>query len=209
MEFIYKGHSIIELLGRPKESVESGLKQVVSTLESSDIVKAGEIEVSDVVNAKDTKTMFAGFIEFDVEFKTYDDIFGFLIDFMPSSLEINEPAELKLDHASFNNMLSDVIAKLHEYDKIVKDTITERVFLERKMDLLIRNLVMVILSDGKKMTALDIAQRAGIDQESVRAWLNQMQKDKVVNSDGHEYSLAEKAQDKVQGTEDKDAQSAE
>lgn len=192
MEFTYKGHSIIEILGRPKESVESALKQVVSALNGSDFLKASEIEVSDVINAKDTKTMFTGFLEFDIEFKTYDDIFGYLIDFMPSSLEINEPAELKFDLASFNNMVSDIIARLHEYDKIVKDKVTETVFLEKKMDLLIRNLIMVIVSD-KKLPADQIAARSGIDSNSIRDWLNSMVRNDILKTDGHNFMLAENA----------------
>jgi len=198
MEFTYKGHAIIEVLGKPKEHVEQALKNVVASLKESNVFKAHDTQISDVINAKDTETMFTGFVESEVDFKVYDDIFGFVIDFMPSSLEIYEPEDLKLDHASFNNMLNDIIARIHEYDKIVRDKIAETVMLERKLDLMIRNTIMVLLSQ-KKMNSNELSKSAGIDPNGIRGWLNQMVTDGILKTDGSEYWLSENAHEMASG----------
>jgi hypothetical protein len=198
MEFTYKGHAIIEVLGKPKEHVEQALKNVVASLKESNVFNAHDTQISDVINAKDTETMFTGFVESEVDFKVYDDIFGFVIDFMPSSLEIYEPEDLKLDHASFNNMLNDIIARIHEYDKIVRDKIAETVMLERKLDLMIRNTIMVLLSQ-KKMNSNELSKSAGIDPNGIRGWLNQMVTDGILKTDGSEYWLSENAHEMASG----------
>jgi len=79
----------------------------------------------DTAEAKLVKEMWSTFTEFELEFNNFKKLTDFCFNFMPSSIEIIEPETNKLSSGSIEEMLNDVLAKLHQYDMALKRMIME------------------------------------------------------------------------------------
>lgn len=120
---------MIEILGSPKEHVE---KVVVMLIER--IKKEKDIEVlqSKAFEAKEVKKLWTSFCELELRFKGLGKLIGFCFDYMPSSVEILEPDNLGIESSEMANLLNDLLARLHEYDMMVKRLKAENILLKRK-----------------------------------------------------------------------------
>jgi hypothetical protein len=124
---------ILEIIGAPKEHVDETLKNVEEQVKQKidrTIIKS---KIFQAEKMKD-KPFFSGFIESEIEFKDFDKLMGFCFDFMPSSVEILEPHLLNVPVNELNNMLNDLIAKLHQYDMIVKNLRAENILMAKQFE---------------------------------------------------------------------------
>lgn len=128
---------IIEVLGAPKSHVEKTLQLVIDKLENEDNIK--------VINKKsfDTKQqdngLWSTFAEIEYETDSMQRVIDVCFDYMPSSVEILEPAGMEFDCEIFANMLNDLLARLHRYDMLVKNFNAENTVLRQKLEKLRRD----------------------------------------------------------------------
>ena len=124
---------ILEIIGAPKEHVDETLKDVEDQIKQEIDRKVIKSKIFKAEKMKD-KPFFSGFIESEIEFKDFDKLMGFCFDFMPSSVEILEPHLLNVPVNELNNMLNDLIAKLHQYDMIVKNLRAENILMAKQFE---------------------------------------------------------------------------
>lgn len=115
-----KATTIIEIMGKPQEHVKTTLERVYNLIKNNENFKLINHTLSEPKEIQESKEIFTAFGEFDIEFSKIDDVFGFCFDFMPSSIEITEPEQLKLESTSITDFLNDIIAKMHQYDMTLK-----------------------------------------------------------------------------------------
>ena len=109
--------TIIEVLGKPKEHVETALNQYIGHIkEDSELVVLNE-EYSDV---KEQGKLWSKFAELELVIKGTRKLISFCFEYMPSSLEILKPEHLIMRNAEISNFLNDLQARLHNVDMIVK-----------------------------------------------------------------------------------------
>lgn len=121
--------AIIEIVGGPKEHIEKVLGLVIDKLKQEDNLKVLRAEGFD---AKEVKGLWSCFAEVEIEFKKLERFIGFCFDYMPSSIEILEPNELKIESGSFGDIMNDLLAKLHQYDLLIKGLKAENIVLKKK-----------------------------------------------------------------------------
>jgi len=119
--------AVIEIVGSPKEHVEKILGLVVEKIKKEEL----KILRVDAFDAKEVKKLWSCFAEVEIEFETLERFMGFCFDYMPSSIEILEPEELKVESGSFGDILNDLLAKLHQYDMLIKGLKAENIVLKR------------------------------------------------------------------------------
>ena len=133
-----KTRLIIEIAGCPQEHINNALKataekfgketkQVKVTgrkIKDAQPVKIGKIENVD---------MFSGFIEFEADVETFSTLVGLIFDWMPSSVEIIEPEDIKENIVELNNILNDLTGRLHQYDAVTKKLKAKSVLLAREL----------------------------------------------------------------------------
>ena len=119
---------IIEIIGAPKEHVDNTLKNVEEQVKQEYDIKVLKNKIFEAKQMED-KPFFSGFIEDEIEFKDFDRLTGFIFDFMPSSIEILEPPVFEIHVHDLNTMLNDLIAKLHQYDMVVKNLRAENILM--------------------------------------------------------------------------------
>ncbi|MFH1210202.1 MAG: hypothetical protein V1663_05445 [archaeon] len=107
---------IIEVAGFPKEHVEEVIKKVVEKIKSEKKVTKYKI-----FEAEQHEKIFSTFTEIEIEFKDQHELSAFCFDYMPSSIEILSPTELKLIAKDYENLFNDLLGKLHHYDMIIKN----------------------------------------------------------------------------------------
>ena len=106
---------IIEIAGYPKEHIESVMKGVMEQIKASNDVLS-----YDIYEAKEVEQMWSTFTEMEINFKELKDLIAFCFDKMPSSIEIVEPENLHIKGKDLEDLLNDLMSKLHEYDAEVK-----------------------------------------------------------------------------------------
>jgi hypothetical protein len=132
-----KANAIIEIVGTPKEHIEQTMQKVVNLIEGNEdheiitkeIHEPKESEFPDPMDKEKKIKVWSTFTELEANFKSFDALTNFCFEFMPSSIEIIEPLELKIDAQEINNTLNDILARLHQQSKIMMEYAT----LKRKI----------------------------------------------------------------------------
>jgi hypothetical protein len=123
--------AVIEVAGFPKDHIEGVMKKVVEKLkENFEVIKS---EIFESVELKDKLTGFwSVFSEIEIKFEDINRLTLFCFEFMPSSIEILEPEQLNFKSMDFAGFINDLLARLHEYDMVVKNLQAENMTMKKK-----------------------------------------------------------------------------
>jgi hypothetical protein len=189
MEKQYQGHTILEVMGKPKEHVNETMQLLLKKAKETKELEVINSSIEEPEKVDDDSALYSGFLEMELKFLNLETVFGFIFDYMPTSIEISDPDRITMDLSTYNGFLSDFIGRIHEYDKIVKEKIGENIQLQQNIDLLIRNLVMIGLKDSS-LSAEDLGKKVGIAGESLQPFLNKFADMKVLSEQGGIYSIS-------------------
>ena len=123
--------SIIEIAGFPKEHVEKTMQQVINKLKDT---KDLELLEQDLGEAKEVEGIWGTFVDIKLSFRDVNKIIEYCFAFLPSSIEILEPDNLKLDQKNLSLWFNDILTALHKYDLALKKLIAENRVLKRKLE---------------------------------------------------------------------------
>ena len=98
---------IIQIAGRPVETVKKALDTVVAKIKEDKKIKVIEESIDKPILDKESN-LYSGFIELLIKFEDPRTILGFIADYTPSSIEVEEPSSLKFDSADFTEILNDM-----------------------------------------------------------------------------------------------------
>lgn len=119
---------IIEIAGYPKEHIENTMKGVVNKVRNEKKVLNYKI-----YEAEQKERLFSTFAEVEIEIKDFDEFVGICFDYMPSSVEILKPDKFNLNSKDFENFVNDLLAKLHQYDMIIKNLKAQNMVLNKEL----------------------------------------------------------------------------
>ena len=124
---------VIEVAGFPKEHIEQVMEKIVGKIkEGFEVVKS---EIFESVELKDKLSGFWSiFTEIELKFEDINVITVFCFEYMPSSIEILDPEELKFQSTEIAGFLNDLLARLHKYDMVVKNLQAENMVMKKKQE---------------------------------------------------------------------------
>ena len=130
---IISTRSVIEVAGFPKEHIEKVVVKIVEKLkQENNVIKS---EVFEAIELKDKMQGFwSAFAEIEIDFENLDKITAFCFEYMPSSIEILKPEDINLKNIHFSNLLNDLLARLHEYDMVVKNLTASNMALKKNVE---------------------------------------------------------------------------
>ena len=128
-----KVKTIIQVLGAPEKHVQETLKKVVDKVKEVKEIQVEKEELFDTQQMEDKK-LWNNFAELELQFKEVGALINFCFDFMPSSVEIIEPAKIDAAREPLTNLLNDLIERLHQYDMLLKNLHAENVMLKKKAE---------------------------------------------------------------------------
>lgn len=117
------GRFIIQIAGKPALNVEKATKVIIEKIDS----QKDDFKLIEKFSQKPTldsqANLFMSFIEVCISFKSIDKVLGFITDYTPNSIEIEDPENLKIsnnDISEFLNNLSNSILKLNAENRALK-----------------------------------------------------------------------------------------
>lgn len=178
--------SILEMVGRPKEHIESTLNSYVEKIKNEE---AFEVIKSDFEESKEVENeMFSTFVELEILAKSAEDLVWFCFDYMPSSIEIIEPEEIKYKTHEFTNFLNDLQTRLHNTDMVAKKLNATNMKLNANIAAMLNNSISMCIKNGQQ-TLEEISKGVGIRSEELSKILGSLVEAKKLKKEGEKYSL--------------------
>lgn len=124
---------IIQIAGKPVENVQKALESVKSNLlKEEELCKVVECEIVEPELGEDGD-LYSGFLDLEAKFNSIKKVLEFIADYSPSSVEIVEPQELKLDSNDFTEILNDISAKILRFQMEARTYKGHANFLAKKL----------------------------------------------------------------------------
>lgn len=128
-----KVNFIIEMLGRPPEHLQKTLEQFTESLEKEKGVSVVGKKIYEPKQLEENKNLYSSFTEINLQVESLTRLIELIFIYMPSSIEITDPQELKLRINDTNMILNSLAARLHRYDAIAKRLTMEKSILENQL----------------------------------------------------------------------------
>lgn len=180
---------IIEIAGHPKEHVAKTLDMMNDALEKLPEIKIVKSEKFEPKPVKEDDKFFTAFTEVELLSKNIPTLIALCFEFMPSSIEIIEPTNLKFTANETANMLNDILGKLHNIGMALKNTNAENTILKKNASALLKNIFKLSLKQKPKNEE-EISKDVGIPVEQIKPFLAAMEKQKEIKKQGDKYSWA-------------------
>ena len=182
--------AVVEVLGKPKEHVESTIKQYVDKLKQDPHHQVVHEERAEI-KKQDHTDLWTIFTELEIRTEKMDHLIDFCFDYMPSVLEIIEPEKLTLSDVDVSTFLNDLQAKLHAVDMVAKEVKMENDVLRKSTAALLQNYVRVLLSKGD-LTAEQLSKLTGVTQDKLEDFLDALIDNGTIDLKKGIYSLRKK-----------------
>lgn len=125
---------IVEIAGSPESHVAETLKLLASKFaEGNPEVRVKKAEVNTTKKIPESENFFSGFIEFEIEVASIAAMMGLVIDYLPSSIDIIGPEDIKESSINLAEILNDLSGRLHQYDSEVKTLKAEKTIIGREL----------------------------------------------------------------------------
>lgn len=124
---------ILDIIGRPPEHLVESLEMIIKEMDKEKGVVVKSKQIKEPVLMKDQKDFYTTFAEIEVE---VDDILYLVLlmfKYMPAHIEIISPEIIGLSNSGFNEVLNELVRRLHGYDEIARIMQVERGILLKKI----------------------------------------------------------------------------
>jgi len=111
---------IVEMAGKPAQHVKEVLANHIAVLDKVNDLRVHTIKISEPKEIENSNGLFTCFAEADFESDNFARLSETMFDFMPSSVEIIEPARVNLEAAHATDLLNNISGRMHRYDEIAK-----------------------------------------------------------------------------------------
>lgn len=179
---------IVEMMGKPKEHLETTLKSYVDNLKKDKKIIFINEEYAEPKQVEDS-ALFTTFVELEVLMKGPQKVIDFCFDFMPSSVEVIEPTTIHIKNEELNSLFNDLQARLHKLDMITKNANQKLQILSKNGAILVFNSILLALNQGPA-TLKELSSLTKVPEEELTKFLEKVVKDKRVKLSGKKYQLA-------------------
>ncbi len=124
---------IFEVIGRPPEHLVETLNDIIKKIDGEKGVSVKEKKVNEPVFMKDQKEFYTSFAEVEVEVEEVLYLAMLMFKYMPAHVEIISPELITLENNGWNEILNELIRRLHGYDEIARVVKIEKDILEKKL----------------------------------------------------------------------------
>ena len=180
--------AILELVGKPKAHIEETLHNFIVQISKDENYKLIKYDIEKADKVEDSKDLYSIFAEIEFITKDMSLLMNFCVDYMPSSVEVLEPAKKTEDAAYFSNMMTEFVGRLHAFDMEFKKLRQQERILSQSLNIMIQNSILIYLSRGPR-TLEQISEATGIKEDQAKLYLDKVEKDEKIKKDGDKYSI--------------------
>ncbi|MEK6900325.1 MAG: hypothetical protein AABX05_04340 [Nanoarchaeota archaeon] len=164
--------AVIEVLGKPKEHVDSSLKGYVQNIKDSKKYTITKEQFADLQKQQDSE-LWAAFAELELKTDSIQHLIDFCFDYMPSLIEIIEPHKLELNSTDISIFLNDLQAKLHGVDMLAKQLKMENTLAGKSFNVLLNNYVTFLLQQHN-LDSEQLSKMTGVSKEILEDFLDHL-----------------------------------
>ena len=164
--------AVVEVLGKPKEHVDSTLNGYLKKLKENSRYQVVKEDLAELKQHEDSELWMA-FAELEIRTAGVGEIIDFCFDYMPSLIEIIEPEELQLDSLVVSSVSNDLQAKLHGVDMLAKQMKMENQLTNNSLARLLNNYIKVLLQDHN-LSSEQLSKLTGMNLEVLEDYLDKM-----------------------------------
>ena len=164
--------AILEMVGAPAEHVDKSLRDYVNALRKSPVVEVIKRYFSE---PEPQDKLFSMYAEIEFYINSIEDLFNFVMEAMPSHIEILEPDEEVLTNKLLTDVMNNFIIRLHKVDGLVKDLNAKLKLLDKNMEVLSSNFIGHLVRDSEK-DIKDISSITGIPLDKIEPILENLVK---------------------------------
>lgn len=178
---------ILEIVGKPKDHVESSLKEYIGKIKADTnyaVVK------EDSEKAEAQGDLYSAFAEMELLIKDSLSLLSFCFDYMPSSVEIIEPEKIIVTNNEFGGFINDMLTRSHALNAGVLEMGERNKYYVKNTAILLRNFIVVLLS-SKPMTIEKMSPYLGVKEEDIKKVIDVLLKEKKIKKEGNKYLAVE------------------
>ena len=124
---------ILDVIGRPPEHLIETLEKMIDDIDKEDGVDVKRKEIKKPTLMKDQKEFYTTFAEIEVEIEEILQLTRLIFKYMPAHIEIISPELIALTNNGWNEVLNELVRRLHGYDEIARITQLEKGMLQKKL----------------------------------------------------------------------------
>jgi hypothetical protein len=174
-----------EVIGNPKDHVENTIRDFVANIEKEPGVFVLNKEFGDAEEMDGG--LFGTFADTEILVDNLEKLNWLCVNFMPASIEIIAPAELKFSDKDLTLWFNDLLAKLHEVTMNYRQLSTKEEAFVKNMNAIIHN--SVLLAAEHYHSAGEIGRKIGVPEEQVMPFLEANVKNRKLEKKGDKYYI--------------------
>ncbi|MBI5065831.1 hypothetical protein HZA97_06345 [Candidatus Woesearchaeota archaeon] len=183
--------AIIEMLGGPKEYIESTLRKYIEKIKKD----GTDIKTEVYHEGVSRETLFSTFVELEVHFNEVDDLLDFCFESMPSSIEIMHPESITLHSNILTDFFNDLQAKIHQNDMLVKNYRAQNKVLDNNAMNVFRNFLLFLVKQNP-LTAEEASKNVGINAEQLSPFFDKLVEEGKIRKEGDKYVYSKRVEER-------------
>ncbi|MDD3175055.1 MAG: hypothetical protein PHU51_01105 [Candidatus Nanoarchaeia archaeon] len=178
-------NTIFEIIGHPKEHVESTMKAYVENIkkDSEIVVLKEEYEPAEELEGG----VFGVIAEIEMLVKNIEKLTWLCVNFSPASIELIEPDEVVIEQKEITHWLNDLLAKLHEIGVAQKKIHSDNEGLIRNFNAMTRNAILLVLKEPCDIQS--ISKKIGMEDKHTELFVEKLIKEKKIVKEKNVYHL--------------------
>ncbi|MFH1365603.1 MAG: hypothetical protein ABIH28_03400 [archaeon] len=128
-----RAEMIIEVIGKPAEHLTETLNELIGQIDQEQGIKVLKKKVNEPQPMKDQQEFFTDFAEIEVEVEDILYLVILMFRYMPAHIELTSPEVIALTNNGWNDLLNELVRRLHGYDEVARVLQVEKNILEKKL----------------------------------------------------------------------------
>ena len=124
---------VLDVIGKPPEHLIESLEQIIKEVDKEKGITVKSKNIKEPKPMEEQKGFFTTFAEVEVEVEEILQLAILMFKYMPAHLEVISPEILALTNNGWNDVLNEIIRRLHGYDEIARVMQMEKQMLLRKI----------------------------------------------------------------------------
>ncbi len=124
---------ILEVIGRPAEYLIETLNDLIKKIGEEKGIAVKNSIVNPPVSMKEQKDFYTSFAEIELDAEGILQVAILMFKYMPAHLEIISPQNISLTNFQWNDILNELVRRLHGYDELARIMQAEKSILENKL----------------------------------------------------------------------------
>lgn len=124
---------ILEIVGRPAEHLTETLNDIIKKISEEKGIIIKETKINEPILIKDQKDFYSSFAEIEIDAENILYLVILMFKYMPAHIEIISPQDIHLRNTDWDDVLNELIRRLHGYEELARILQTEKMILENKL----------------------------------------------------------------------------